>query len=149
MGDISQAIATVVGALIAFLGTLLSPMGEDLRFRILPSKRQDPLLGKWKCHWTSDAGTDIVDQVEVTKVRGELVKGVGMNSKFGSYRLSGRVSRFVVTFEYSGEGTRKNLHGVIILRQTPLANKMEGAWVQYYRDGALRHGRVVFEKLAS
>ena len=129
---VSEAI---IGALVgAFATALFTPVGEE--FRVILSGKYSinkGLRGRWICTWTTEGDDEhITDHVEIVKVAGEKITGIGRNAYAGDYKISGRLSPFsFLSLTYTGTDRKSLLGGVILLEINGSRDKMHGCWWEY------------------
>jgi hypothetical protein len=139
------ASATVTAALIGVFAS-------DLRLLLSGRARINAdLLGQWNCTWIYQENEDyeeIQDVVTIIRTRGEQFTADAQNTKYGNYRISGRVSRSsLVTLFYEGEGSRQPIGGVAILELAPTRNKMQGYWHELNPERQFETGKVSWVKV--
>ena len=145
-----EVVAAIVGAVGTIVGVVLGAFQEDIRniFHFSASKKNEYLLGDWVCTWDTlapAAKPQIKDSVQITRVRGNLVKGVGKTPDIGDWDMDGRVGYLAVSLSYSGKGEKRHLVGAIVLRKDKL-NEMTGAWAQYSGSGDVISGTTVWRR---
>jgi hypothetical protein len=143
-------------ALIIAFGTitaaLIGVFASDLRlFLSGRAKINADLLGKWNCTWIDEDNEDyeeIQDIVTIIRTRDEQFTADAQNTKYGNYRISGRVSRSsLVTLFYEGEGSRQPIGGVAILELAPTRKKMQGYWHELNPERQFETGKVSWVKV--
>ncbi len=149
VGVVGKAIlSAVVGAIV---GGIIGIFREQIENRFRQTK-DNYLRGSWDCTWliaspTTVSTNPIRDQVEITQVNGQLVKGEGSTLKFGRSHFHGKTTQFVITLSYAGEKASKDLVGMVMLKKDS-PTKLNGVWCQYGSDGTLMSGTTVWEKIA-
>jgi hypothetical protein len=146
----SAVIAAVIAGIATLAATLITVYGQEIKYFLMKNPSKD-LKGVWKCKWLIVEPADyekkeVVDTVEITRIRESGVKGFGMNETFGKYQIEGRDSPRALTLFYYGFGNKDNLVGVIILKKAVLTNKLEGYWWQYGKHEAIMGGQTQWEK---
>jgi hypothetical protein len=111
--------SSVAGAVLSVPSLVAFKEDVSNLFRLVASKNNEYLLGTWKCTWETLAPKprpQIQDTVDITLVRGRILKGKGSNSDFGEWDLEGRTSHLAVSFSYTGRKKNQNLPGAIVLK---------------------------------
>ena len=147
---IIEALIGVGGTLV---GALLGVFQEEVRntFQFAKSRRNQFLLGPWDCTWDTTAPekrAEIKDRVNITSVRGNLVKGNGSTPGYGTWSMDGRASYLALSASYSGEATNQNLPGSLVLKIVN-NDEMSGAWAQYSKTGHVLSGTTVWRRATS
>ena len=105
------------------------------------------------CKWGFDPAIESKDQVlddevNITELRGEVIRLTARNNEWGDYILSGRISKSnVVTLTYEGTGNKQPLGGVVILELMPTRDEMRGRWIEYTSARHLVWGTTTWRKL--
>jgi hypothetical protein len=146
-------IAALIGVGGALTGALLGVFKEEIKnaFQFAKSRRNVFLLGPWDCTWDTTAPTkraEIRDRVDITSVRGNLVKGNGSTPGYGTWSMDGRVSHLALSASYSGKATNQNLPGSLVLKIVN-NDEMSGAWAQYSKTGDVLSGTTVWRRATS
>ena len=150
----SSVQAAIVGAVGGVIGVVVKSFTPELKGLLLgKAKTNSDLVGTWECIWSlaqktgEDKETEIQDRVKISRVRGEELWATGINTKYGDYKLTGRVSRSsLVTFHYEGVDQRQPLGGVVILKLNATRNEMTGRWYEYGKEEKIVGGRTVWKK---
>jgi len=140
-------------AIIGLISCIIVNFREEIKNCIFRRGRYMYYRDTWQCHWirltpSKRRPNYIDDQVTISRVNGEIIKGRGNAPGFGNYIINGRASQFAATLHYCGEGENKNLVGVVIL-QIKGPNEMEGVWCQYSADGTLKSGTTLWKRIIS
>lgn len=147
-----EVTAAIIGAVCtAGLGLLVGAFQEDITnlLHFAASRRNDYLLGEWNCNWVTTQAPSprapIQDRVNLTQVRGNLVRGKGTTANFGDWEMDGRVAELAVSFSYAGRNQHRNLPGAIVLKKIN-NDEMAGAWAQYSPSGDVISGTTVWRR---
>jgi hypothetical protein len=147
-----EITAEIVGAVCtAGLGLFVGAFQEDITnlLHFAASRRNDYLRGEWNCTWiTSQAPKPrdpIQDRVNLTLVRGNLVRGKGTTADYGDWEMEGRVADLAVSFAYAGRDQQRNLPGAIVLKKVS-NDEMAGAWAQYALSGDVISGTTTWRR---
>ena len=148
--------ATVTAAIVAgisgFLGVIAKTFAPEFKLLITgKAGTNSDLVGKWNCIWFVRQETgeekEITDIVSISRVRGEEVWARGINTQYGDYKITGRLSRSsLVTLHYEGVEQRQPLGGVIIVKLNATREEMNGYWYEYGRKEKIVGGPTVWKK---
>jgi hypothetical protein len=105
-GKMEILVKVVVPILTAILGAVSAVFREDIRnlFHFSASKDNEYLLGAWECTWDTLAPAPrepIQDRAEITRVRGNLVKGGGVTPRYGPWDMDGRAADLAGLYKLS------------------------------------------------
>jgi hypothetical protein len=126
----------VIAAISAIVGAIAKELAPELKPLLLGKARMNSdLIGKWNCTWSvKEDSKEIPDKVEISRVWGEKIWAIGINTAYGDYRIVGRVSKSsLVTLHYEGVERRQPLGGVVILKLNAMRTEMTGSWYEYGR----------------
>ena len=144
--------AAIIGALGVTVGATVSAFAPEIKALLTGRARTNSdLVGKWKCTWFVEhelgEQKSIADIVQVSRVWGEKLWARGVNTEYGDYEITGRVSRSsLVTLHYEGVELRQPLGGVVIMRLNATRNEMNGYWYEYGRKEKINGGPTVWQK---
>ena len=141
----------IIGAVGAIVAAAIGALAPEIKALLTGKVRTNSdLVGKWSCGWTVEQKTDephIDDIVQVSRVWGEKLWARGVNTKYGDYKITGRVSRsLLVTLHYEGLEQRQPLGGVVIMKLNAMRNEMNGRWYEYGRDEKIVGGPTTWKK---
>jgi hypothetical protein len=142
----------IIAAVSAIAGAIAKEIAPELKPLLFGKARvNSDLTGNWKAIWVvGEDNKEIKDRVELFRVWGEQVWAKGINSDYGDYRISGRVSKsYVVTLKYEGVERRQPLGGVVIMKLSSMRNEMKGFWYEYGRRERIVGGPTTWTKEAS
>ena len=139
-----SGIFTILGAAI---GASMGVFQEDIRnsLNTAASNQNQYLLGSWDTVTPRPSSME-PDNINITTVRGNLVKGVGTTRKFGDYDLVGRAGELAVSFSYTGKREQQRyLTGAIVLKKVN-SNLMTGGWTEYRLNGDVVTGTTTWRR---
>jgi len=147
--SVTTIFAAVAGAAAGAAVKASAPyLGEVVAGKVRINSK---LVGEWRCTWICPPEAEeekIDDRVTISKVRGERLWGLGDNTKYGGYKITGRVSpSLLVTLHYEGLNERQPLGGVVIMELYPTWDKMKGKWYEYGRKRMIIGGSTSWEKV--
>jgi len=146
-----EIIAALIAGGVGIAGTLITVFRDEIAGVLFAGTRYNYLKGNWRCVWDVAAtptapARQLQDQISITRARGALVRGKGVDPDFGEYPIKGEASEFAITLSYCGVQEKRLLRGVVILKkQSPTA--MSGVWCQFALDGALKSGTTTWTKI--
>lgn len=148
----ATVLAGIIGLVGAIVAALITAYRDEIKNFVVGTKEHDYLEASWQCTWdiTADPAVParrISDQVKITSVNGNLIKGEGATTSYGKWHAEGKATPFVVTLSYSGDEASKYLVGVVILKKES-PTRLNGVWCQYFSDGGLKGGTTAWTKIS-
>ena len=148
--SVQVAIVAAVGGII---GAVVKALAPDLKVLLAGKARSNSdLIGTWDCAWfirqtTGKEELAYDDIIKISKVWGEKLSATGVNTKYGDYKITGRVSRSsLVTLHYEGDDERQSLGGVVIMKLRATRDEMNGYWYEYGTEEKIAGGRADWKK---
>ena len=132
--------AKIIGAAGVIIGAIVKAFAPDLKVLLTGKARTNSdLVGTWRCTWLvreqTGKETKIGDIVRISRVWGEKLWARGINTEYGDYKITGRVSRSsLVTLHYEGVERRQPRGGVLIMKLNAMREEMNGYWYEYGRE---------------